>query len=86
MEAAHERDEVLPSRGEAGQLDGRLDRLGAGVADEAAGGPVDRRDLVELCRQLRVDRQVEVGGAEVDQVARLALDRLGHARVGVAGR
>ena len=51
-----------------------------------AGRAVDRRDLVQLGGQLRVHRQVEVGRAEVDQVARLALDRGGDARMGVAGR
>jgi hypothetical protein len=40
----------------------------------------------QLSGKLGVDRQVEIGGAEVDEVARLAFDGGRDARVCVAGR
>ena len=71
-----------PPRGVAGELDGRLDDLGAGVAEEDPGRAVDRRDAGQLAADLGVDRQVEVGRAEVDQLGRLVLDRAPRRRGG----
>ena len=46
----------------------------------------DRRDLGEASADLGVDRQVEVGRREVDQLGCLLLDRRHDLRVRVAGR
>ena len=73
VERAEERDHVLAARVVAGELEAGLDRLGAGVADEDLRfGPFIGRDAGELGGGLRVDRQVEVAGAEVLQLGGLA--------------
>ena len=86
VECPQERDDVRPLRGEPGELDRRLDDLGARVAEVDARAPRDRRDPGELAAHLRVDRQVEVRRAEVDQLRGLLLDRRDDLRVRVAGR
>ena len=53
---------------------------------ELAGAAFDRRQPGQLCAHLGVDREVEVAGAEVDQVARLLPDRADDRGMGVAGR
>ncbi len=87
VERAEEGDDVRPLRREPGELDRRLDDLGAGVA-EVGPGPAagDRRDLGDPLARLGVDRQVEVARAEVEEVAGLLLDRPDDRRVGMAGR
>ena len=83
--AAEERDHVRPLGRVPGELEAGLDRLGPGVADEHAGRR-HRRDPGELGGRLRVDRQVEVAGAEVLELGGLALDRGDDVGVAVAGR
>ncbi len=84
--AAEERDDVRPTRRVPRQLDRGLDDLRPGVAEIDPGRAVDRRDPGDPLAGLGVDRQVEVRGAEVDQLGRLLLDRGHDRRVGVAGR
>ena len=84
VEGAQEGDQVLAPGGEAGQLDGALDRLGAGVAQEDPALLLHRRDAGQLGARLGVDREVEVG-AVVDQLAGLLLDRAHDVGVAVAG-
>ena len=85
VEGAEEREQVRAAGVVPGELDRGLDRLRAGVPEEDAGRPADRRDPRHLGRGLGVDRKVEVRGAEVDELGRLALDRGDDAGVGVAG-
>ena len=75
VEGAEEGDDVRPARVVARQLEARLDRLRAGVADEDAGRPAHRRDPGEPLGRLGVDGQVEVRGAEVDELGGLLRDR-----------
>ena len=86
MERAEEGDDVRPLRREAGQLDRRLDDLRPGVAEVDAQPSRDRRDPGELPADLGIDRQVEVRGAEVDELGRLLLDRGHDLGMGMAGR
>ena len=86
VERAEEGDDVRPLRGVPGQLDRRLDDLGAGVAQVGPDASLDRGDPAELAADLRVDRQVEVRRGEVDQLRGLLLDRRHDLRVGVARR
>ncbi len=51
VERAHEADEARAAGGVHGQLDGRLDRFGAGVAEVDLRRPVHRRDGLELLGQ-----------------------------------
>ena len=86
VERAEEGDDVRPLRRVPSELDGRLDRLGARVAEVGAGRAVDRGDLGQSLADFGVDRQIEVGRREMDQLGRLLLDRRDDLRVGVAGR
>ena len=87
MERAEERDDVRAARDVPRELHRRLDDLGAGVAEvRPRATALDRRDLRQPAADLGVDRQVEVAGAEVDQLLGLALDRLDDLGVAVAGR
>ena len=79
VEPAEEGDHVAPAGGLAGQLDRRLDRLGAAVAEEdgleALGG--DRGD-----RLRRLDHRKAVGGHRgVEEAVDLGVDRLDHRRM-----
>ena len=86
VERAQEGDDVRSMRRVAGQLDRRLDDLGAGVAEIGPGAALDRRELGQPAADLGVDRQVEVARAEVDQLGGLLLDRRDDLRMRVAGR
>ena len=87
VERAEERDDVRPLRRVAGELDRGLDDLRPAVAEVDAGlATGDRRDLGQASADLGVDRQVEVGRREVDQLGRLLLDRGHDLRMRVAGR
>ena len=85
VERAEERDDVRPLGGEPGELDRRLDDLRPGVAEVGAHAARDRRDPRQLAADLGVDRQVEVGRREMDQLGRLLLDR-GHDLRDASGR
>ena len=84
VEAAEEADEVRPPGVIAGQLDGRLDRLGARVGHEADRGFLERGDLVQLLGQVDPYLVIEVG-RDVDELVGLLLDGLHHLGMGVAG-
>ena len=87
MERAEERDDVRPLGGVAGELDRGLDDLRAGVAEV---GPRLAASIGAISARRRqavgVDRQVEVGRGEVDELGGLLLDRGHDLRVRVAGR
>ena len=85
VEGAQERDHVRSAGVVPGELEAGLDRLGSGVADEGALGARHGGDAGELRGGLRVDRQVEVTGAEVLELLGLALDGGNHVRVAVPG-
>ena len=57
------------------QLDARLDRFGAGVAEERSHAAVDRRDRRELLREPHLRLVVEVGARHVQELLRLLGDR-----------
>ncbi len=64
----------------------RLDRFGAGVAEERLGAPPgDRRDRRELLRQAHLRLVVEVGARHVEEALRLIGDRAHDVGMGVAG-
>ncbi len=86
MEGAQEGDHVLPLRVEARELESGLHDLGAGVAQEDADLARHRGDPSQGGGSVGVDGQVEVGGAEVQQVGGLLGDDLDDALVAVAGR
>ena len=87
VECAEERDDVRPSRRMARELDRGLDHLGPAVAEVDPGlATRDLGDLREPAADLRVDRQVEVGRREMDQLGRLLLDRGDDAGMGMARR
>ena len=85
VEPAEERHDVGPARCVAGELDRGLDHLRPRVAEVGALAPRDRRDVRDPLAELRVDREVEVRGAEVDDGPGLLGDRRNDVRVGVAG-
>jgi hypothetical protein len=86
VEGAEEGDEVGPAGRVAGHLDRGLDGLRAAVPEERPGSSAERRDPVELLAEPGVDRQVEVRGAEVEEVLGLLLDPPDDRRVRVTGR
>ncbi|OGN84948.1 MAG: hypothetical protein A2X23_01630 [Chloroflexi bacterium GWC2_73_18] len=86
VEGAEEADQVRAPGGVAGELDRRLDRLGAGVGQEGARRRVHGGDPIELAADLGVDRQVEVRGGEVEESLGLLLDGAHHLGVAVTGR
>jgi hypothetical protein len=86
VEAALEGDDPRPMGVVAGQLDGTLDRLGAGVRDEHACRLGERRDPGKALHQLEVARLVEVGRGDVDEPIGLLLDGRDDLGMRVAGR
>ena len=86
VEGAQEGDHVLAPGVEARQLERRLDDLRTRVAQEDADLARHRRDPGQGGRGMGVDGQVEVGGAEVQQVGRLLGDDLDDPLVAVARR
>jgi hypothetical protein len=86
MEAAQESDDVRPTGRPTRQLDRGLDRFGAAVAEIGPCAALEGRESGESLAQLGVDRQIEVGCAEVDELGGLACDRVDDLRVRVAGR
>ena len=86
MEGAQEGDHVLAAGVVPCQLEGGFHDLGTGVAEEDADLARHRRDAHQLGCGMGVDGQVEVGGAEVEQVGRLLCDDLDDPLVAVAGR
>ena len=85
VECAIERDELFAAGMIAGQLDGGLNRLGAGVAEvnlarDSAGGEGGK-----LLGEFHHVLVVEVGARHVDQAGGLALDGFDHAGMAVAG-
>jgi hypothetical protein len=86
VERAEEGDHVRPLRGETGQLDRGLDDLGSGIAEVDPQPSRDRGDPGKLAADLGIDRQVEVRGAEMDQLGRLLLDRGHDLGMRMAGR
>ena len=85
VEGAEEGDDVRAVRGVAGELDRGFDRLGAGVAEVRPSATGDRRELGQATADLGVDREVEVAGAEVDELGGLLLDGGDHLRMRVPG-
>ena len=85
MKASEEGDDVLPSRRIARELEARLDRLGAGVAEKRSDAALDRRDGRELLRQPHLRLVVEVGPRHVQELLRLIGDRFHDRGMRVAG-
>src|SRR4051794_9037984 len=86
MERAEERDDVWALRGKASELDGGLDSLRARVAEVGAGGPLDGRELGKALAHFGIDREIEVGRREMDQLGRLLLDRRDDLRMAMTRR
>ena len=86
VERAEERDDALPLREVARQLDRRLGRLGSGVGEERPHVAVDRRDRRQLFREPHLRLVVEVRPRHVDELLRLIGDRLDDVRMRHAGR
>ena len=84
VEGAEEGDGVGPAGVVAGQLEGGLDGLGAGVAEEHA-GVGHRGQRGEPLADLGVGREVEVARAVVQDVVDLGVDGRVDGRVAVAG-
>ncbi len=78
VECAVERDELLAAGVIAGQLDGGLDGLGAGVAEVDLRGHAAGRQGGQLLGQVHHVLVVEVGARHVDQAGGLALDGFDH--------
>ena len=86
VKRAEERDDPLPLRVIARQLDRRLGRLGAGVGEERADVAVDRRDRGERLGQPDLRLVVEVRPRHVDELLRLIGDRAHDVGMRDAGR
>ena len=74
VKRAEKRDDVGALGGVARQLDARLDRFGAGVAEKRSHAAVDRRDRRQLLGQLHLRLVIEIGARHVEEALRL----LGH--------
>src|SRR4029453_5062243 len=85
VEAAEERDDVGPAGRVTGELDGGLDHLCPRIAEVRALAARVWRDSRDPLAELRVDGEVEVRGAEVDDRPGLLGDRRDDVRMGVAG-
>ena len=84
VERAVERDDALPLRVEARELDGVLDRLGAGVEEGAARLAADRRERAEPLGELDVALVRDDREVRVEEAIDLLGDRLDDARMVVA--
>ena len=84
VEGVGEGDELPLAGVRLGQAHGRLDALGAGVAEEGL-LQAARRDLGQLLGQLGHDRHVIDVGRGVDDLVHLRLGGGDHARVAVPG-
>jgi hypothetical protein len=84
VERVRERHDALATGGDAGDLDGVLDRLGAGVDEEHALGRRPGRDRGEPLGHGHVALVHADGEAQVLELRRLPLHGLDHARVRVA--
>src|SRR6266487_273794 len=82
VEASHRRDDLRAARRRARELEGRLDRLGAGVAQEDP-LQIRGRDGEELLDERLLRGRAE-RRADMDQVSRLRGDRLDDRGVAVA--
>ena len=76
---------LVPLRCTTGELDARLDGLGARVAEEAALVAAHRRDLGQLLGEPHLRLVVEVRARHVEEALRLVDDGLHDLRVGVPG-
>ena len=85
VEAAEERDDPLPARDVARELQRALDRFGAGLAEEAHAGLAERHDRGEPFRE-RGHLLVPVVARDVQELRRRVLHGLDDPRVRVAGR
>ena len=84
VERALERDDGLPLRVQARELDGVLDRLGAGVEERGARLAADRRERAEPLGELDVALVRDDREVGVQEALGLLGDRLDDARVVVA--
>ena len=73
--AAEERDDAVALGVIPGQLDRRLDRLGARVARRTCFAPVDGAMRVDLLGQPHLRLVIEVGARHVQELLRLLDDR-----------
>ena len=87
VKAAEEGDDVRPARGVAGELDARLDRFGARVAEKRppTAVAVERRQPGDLLSQPHLRLVVEIRARHVDELAGLLRDGADDVGVGVAG-
>ena len=81
VERAVERDDALPLRVEPRELDGVLDRLGAGVEERAARLAADRGERAEPLGELDVALVRDDGEVGVEEAIDLLGDRLHDARM-----
>ncbi len=85
MEGAAERDDAGPSRHAARELEGSLNRLRAGVAEEDRIQRI-RAGLGQHRRETPHRFEISQGIADVEELVRLVLDRGGHGRMVVTKR
>ncbi len=85
VEGVHEGEGPVAACVPPGQLEGRLDRLGAGVGEEDALGLRAGSECREPLGQPDLRRVVEVRARHVDQASRLLADRRHDPRVRVSG-
>ena len=85
VEPAQKRDDVGPLRRVARELEARLDRFRAGVAEERPHAAVDGSHRGDLLGEPHLRLVVEVGAGHVQKLLRLIGDRLHDRRMGVAG-
>ena len=86
VEAAVERDDLLPARAQPRQLDRRLHDLGSGVGEEHAPRTGPRCLPRQALGQRHDVLVVEVGGTRVEEPLRLGPDRGHDVRMAVARR
>ena len=85
MKRAEERDQVVPLRVVARQLDRGLDRFGPGVAEERPVRAGHRRNRRQLLAEPHLQLVVEVGAGHVQELARLLDDGRDDLGMRVAG-
>ena len=86
MERAEKGERSRATRHPAGELERRLDRLGARVGEKDARRRVHRRERRKAFAQQDLLGVVEIGARHVEKARRLVLHRPHHARVAMTGR
>src|SRR5919198_1328335 len=85
MKGAKKRDDMLSSSSVARQLQGGLDRLGAGISEKYLLGRSARRELSQFFGKLRHRSIIKIATTDVQKFTRLLFDGLDHFRMRMAG-